>query len=122
MVVSRLTCIALTGTVPQPSRRLTLERGGFDPAGVLHRRTCLKLHDKLAALTNLARHLGMFIDRHVPENSIEHKVMIMTPAERVEMAQQLLEKGRKYLPVYEEWERERSREGGGHAPGDCGAM
>jgi phage terminase small subunit len=81
-----------------------------DPAGVVHRRTHLKLHDKLAALTSLARHLGMFIDRHVPENSIEHRVMMMTPEERVEMAQQILEKGRKYLPAYEEWERKRSRE------------
>jgi phage terminase small subunit len=36
-----------------------------DSAGVLHRRTRLKLHDKQAALTNLARHLGMFTDRHV---------------------------------------------------------
>jgi phage terminase small subunit len=81
-----------------------------DPAGVLHRRTRLKLHDKLAALTNLARHLGMFVDRQIPENSIEHRVMMMTPEERVEMAQQILEKGRKYLPAYEEWERKRSRE------------
>jgi hypothetical protein len=81
-----------------------------DPAGVVHRRTHLKLHDKLTALTSLARHLGMFIDRHVPENSIERKVMMMTPEERVEMAQQILDKGWKYLPAYEEWERKRSRE------------
>jgi hypothetical protein len=81
-----------------------------DPAGVLHRRTRLKLHDKLAALVSLARHLGMFVDRHVPENSIEHKVMMMTREERAEMAQQILEKGRKYLPAYEKWERKRSQE------------
>jgi phage terminase small subunit len=81
-----------------------------DTAGVVHRRTRLKLHDKLAALTNLARHLGMFVDRQVAENSIEYKVMRMTPAERDEMVQQILEKGRKYLPAYQEWERKRSRE------------
>jgi hypothetical protein len=39
------------------------------------------------------------------------QIEAMTPEERVEMAQQLLEKGRKYLPAYEAWERERSREG-----------
>ena len=50
-----------------------------DTAGTLHRRTRLKLHDKQAALTNLARHLGMFVDRHVAEGSIEHRIMRMTP-------------------------------------------
>ena len=33
--------------------------------------------------------------------------MMMTREEHVEMAQQLLENGRKYLPAYEEWERKR---------------
>jgi hypothetical protein len=88
-----------------------------DPAGVLHRRTRLKLHNKLAALTSLARHLGMFLDRPVPENSIERKVMMMTREERAEMAQQILEKGRKYLPAYEEWDRRRRREGSARARG-----
>jgi hypothetical protein len=81
-----------------------------DPAGVLHRRTRLKLHDKLAALTNLARHLGMFADRHVAEGSIEARMRRMTPEERVEHARRLIEDGRKYLPAYREWERERAGE------------
>jgi phage terminase small subunit len=72
-----------------------------DPAGVLHRRTRLKLHDKLAALTNLARHLGMFVDRHGAENSIEHEVMMMTPEERLARAEEIIERGKKYLPAFE---------------------
>jgi phage terminase small subunit len=72
-----------------------------DSAGVLHRRTRLKLHDKQAALTNLARHLGMFTDRHVAEGSIEHKVMTMTPEERVEHARRLIEEGRQRSQLLE---------------------
>jgi len=79
--------------------------------GVLHRRTRLKMHDKLAALTNLARHLGMFSNQRVAEGSIEHRVMRMTPAERVACAEQLLENARKYLPAFEEWENKVSQEG-----------
>ena len=79
--------------------------------GVLHRRTRLKMHDKLAALTNLARHLGMFSNQRVAEGSIEHRVMRMTPAERVVCAEQLLENARKYLPAFEEWENKVSQEG-----------
>src|SRR6516162_6156611 len=79
--------------------------------GVLHRRTRLKMHDKLAALTNLARHLGMFADQRVAEGSMEHRVMRMTPAERVVCAEQLLENARKYLPAFEEWENKVSQEG-----------
>jgi hypothetical protein len=82
-----------------------------DSAGVLHRRTRLKLHDKQAALTNLARHLGMFADRHIAEGSIEARIMRMTPEERVEDARQLIAEGRRYLPAYRAWERKQSREG-----------
>ena len=82
-----------------------------DTAGVLRRRTRLKLHDKIAALTNLARHLGMFTDRRGAECSFKRQVMSMTPEERVACANELLEEAQKYLPLYDEWERKRSREG-----------
>ena len=82
-----------------------------DTAGVLRRRTRLKLHDKIAALTNLARHLGMFTDRRGAECSFKRQVMSMRPEERVACANELLEEAQKYLPLYDEWERKRSREG-----------
>jgi len=82
-----------------------------DSSGVLHRRIHLKLRDKQRALDSLARHLGMFIDRHVAEGSIEHRVMNMTREERIACAEQLLEKGQKYLPEFEEWERRQRPEG-----------
>jgi phage terminase small subunit len=47
----------------------------IDSAGTLHRRIRVKLHDKLGALTRLARHLGMFVDRYFVAGSIEAKVM-----------------------------------------------
>jgi hypothetical protein len=61
----------------------------------------LKLHDKLAALTNLARHLGMFVDWHVAEGSIEARMRRMTPAERVEHARRLIEEGRQRSQLLE---------------------
>ena len=70
-----------------------------DAAGVLHRRTRLKLHDKKGALDSLARHLGMFVDRHAAEGSIEYRVMRMTPEERLARARELLEHGRQFLPL-----------------------
>ena len=79
--------------------------------GVLHRRTRLKMHDKLAALTNLARHLGMFSDRRVAEGSIERRVMRITSVERVACAEQLLERARKYLPEFDEWQIKRGQDG-----------
>ena len=78
--------------------------------GVLHRRTRLKMHDKLAALTNLARHLGMFSDRRVVEGSIERRVMRITSVERVACAEQLLENARKYLPEFDEWQTKRGQD------------
>ena len=78
--------------------------------GVLHRRTRLKMHDKLAALTNLARHLGMFSDRRVAEGSIERRVMRITSVERVACAEQLLENARKYLPEFDEWQTKRGQD------------
>jgi hypothetical protein len=35
----------------------------------------------------------------------------MSPAERVACAEQLLESAQKYVPLYEEWERQRNRGG-----------
>src|SRR6516164_1001817 len=78
--------------------------------GVLNRRTRLKMHDKLAALTNLARHLGMFSDRRVVEGSIERRVMRITSVERVACAEQLLENARKYLPEFDEWQTKRGQD------------
>ena len=74
----------------------------FENRGVLHRRTRLKLHDKLTALVSLGRHLGMFADRHVAEDSFEHMLLQVTPEERAAMARELIEEGKKYLPAYRE--------------------
>jgi phage terminase small subunit len=73
------------------------------------RKTRLKLHDKKGALDSLARHLGMFVDRHVAEGSIEHQVLMMTPEERKLRARQLLESARRYLPPMGEETREERR-------------
>jgi phage terminase small subunit len=82
-----------------------------DTAGVLRRQTRLKLHDKIAALTSLARHLGMSTEGVGYKSSIEARVAAMTPEERVACANEMLEGARKYLPLYDEWERKRSQEG-----------
>jgi len=70
-----------------------------DRDGVLHRRTHLKLHDKLGALTSLARHLGLFTDRHVIENSIEYRVTRMTSEERLALVAEILEEGDRLLTM-----------------------
>ena len=57
------------------------------------------------------RHLGMFADRHVAEDSIEARIMRMTPEERVEHARQLIEEGKKHLPAYRMWARRRGWKG-----------
>jgi hypothetical protein len=49
----------------------------------------------------------MFVDRHVPENSIEHSVMMMSREERLRRAEEIIENGRRYLPAFEELERKR---------------
>jgi phage terminase small subunit len=74
-----------------------------DMAGVVHRRTRLKLHDKKGALDSLARHLGLFVDRHVVEG-IEHRVKNMSSEERLQLAADILEEGRKLLPLLDEAE------------------
>ena len=80
-----------------------------DPAGVLHRRTRLKLHDKKRALDSLARHLGMFVNRQVAESSFEHRVRNMTSEERLALIDEIMERGKKYLPLPEEYKRKRRR-------------
>jgi hypothetical protein len=73
----------------------------MDPAGVLHRRTRLHLHDKKSALDSLAKHLGMFVDRNVVEG-IEHRVKNMSSEERLQLVSEILEEGRKLLPLLDE--------------------
>src|SRR5271163_476374 len=73
-----------------------------DQAGTVHRRTRVKLHDKKAALDSLARHLGMFVDRSVHEATFEHRVLMMTSEERLALAAELFEEGRKLLPLLDE--------------------
>jgi phage terminase small subunit len=70
-----------------------------DRAGVLHRRIHLKLHDKLGALNSLARHLGLFTDRHVIENTIEYRVKMMTREERLQLASDILKEGQMLLTM-----------------------
>ena len=73
---------------------------------MLRRRTHVKLADKLAALTSLARHLGMFADRRlVAGSSIEQRIVSMRPEERVAYANELLEGA----PLHEKGERRRNR-------------
>jgi phage terminase small subunit len=74
------------------------------------KRVRFKLHDKQAALVNLGRHLGIFADRHVIEGSIEHRIALMTPAERVARADQLLASAVRYPPLLEQHENEQAKE------------
>jgi len=70
--------------------------------GDTRRRLRLKLFDKISALNSLAKHLGMFGDKHVFTGSIEHLVSQMSPAERIARLEQLRAKARAvYLPEYE---------------------
>jgi len=71
-----------------------------DPrTGTISRRTRVKLHDKLAALRDLGRASGLL--REGPTLSIEMRIKQMTPQERVQLAEQLIERGKLYLPAYE---------------------
>ena len=68
----------------------------------IHRRIHIKLHDKVAALNALAKHLGLLNDRHFMKGTIEHIVAQMSPEERVARVQQLREQARlQCLPQYE---------------------
>jgi phage terminase small subunit len=67
--------------------------------GEICRRTRIKLHDKMAALRDLARATGLMQDEvHL---TIESKIKHMTAAERQALANELIERGRRYLPAYE---------------------
>lgn len=99
---------------PQPGERVDLSRldedrtaaikeitieEKVDRAGVLHRHIHLRLHDKIGALNSLARHLGLFTDRHVIENSIEYRVTRMTSEERLALVAEILEEGDRLLTM-----------------------
>src|SRR5215813_7665030 len=59
---------------------------------------------KHGALVSLGKCLGMFVDRHVIEGSIEHRVALMTREERLARAEELLEGATQYLPSLEQIE------------------
>ena len=61
---------------------------------------------KHGALVSLGRHLGMFVDRHVIEGSIEHRVALMTREERLARVEELLDGAKQYLPLLEQIESE----------------
>ena len=50
------------------------------------------------ALVSLGRHLGMFTDRRLTEGSIEHQLSLMTRAERLAKAEELIEYGKQFCP------------------------
>jgi hypothetical protein len=54
----------------------------------------------------LGRHLGMFVDRHVIEGSIEHRVALITREESLARVEELLEGAKQYLPLLEQIETE----------------
>jgi phage terminase small subunit len=67
-------------------------------SGQIYRRTKVRLHDKIAALRDLARIAGLLREEHVL--TLEAKIKQMTPQERVNMANELIERGKLYLPQY----------------------
>ena len=71
--------------------------------GDTRRRLRLKLFDKVSALNALARHLGLFSDRHCVEGTLEYRIQQLSPEERIERVRQLRDKARReYLPRYEQ--------------------
>lgn len=91
--------------------------------GALHRRTKIKLYDKIGALNSLAKSIGMLAERHIMEGTIEHLITQMTPEERLARIRQLREKAESvYLPQYERMLEEEGKlvdhEGGGEAIGE----
>ena len=67
-----------------------------DPnTGQVYRRTKVKLHDKVAALRDLARASGLL--NEAPVMSIEMRYAQMTREERQQLVRELLESGEKYL-------------------------
>jgi len=53
----------------------------------------------------------MFVDRHVIEGSIEHRVALMTREKRLARVEELLEGAKQYLPVLEQIEAEAAHDG-----------
>ena len=93
-------------------------------SGQTYRRTRVKLHDKLAALRDLARATGLL--REETTLTIEHRIKQMTPQERRQLATELLERGLRYLPAREVLEGEGeigepSAEGEGEGEGEGAA-
>jgi phage terminase small subunit len=71
-----------------------------DPVtGAVHRRTKVRLYDKGSALRHLAQIVGLMQNETVM--TVEHRLREMTPQQRVDLANELLEKAREYLPAYE---------------------
>jgi hypothetical protein len=50
----------------------------------------------------------MFVDRHVYEGTIEHQLSLMSPAERLARAEELLQGAVRYLPFLEAQESEQA--------------
>jgi hypothetical protein len=86
--------------------KLRVRLAGSSPRDV--RRVKFRLADKIAALDRLGRHLGMFVHRHVYEGTIEHRLSLMSPAERLTRAEELLQGAVKYLPWLEAKENARA--------------
>ena len=58
------------------------------------------------ALELLGKELGMFYDRAENRLSLEARVAAMTPQERLALADELLERAQKYVPLFEQYQRE----------------
>lgn len=58
------------------------------------------------ALVSLGRHFRMFTDRRLTEGSIEHQVSLMTRAERLAKAEELIEYGKQFLPLLKQTQAE----------------
>jgi hypothetical protein len=50
--------------------------------------------------------LGMFVERHIHEGTIEHQLSLMSREERLTRAEQLLANAERYLPLLEQAETE----------------
>jgi phage terminase small subunit len=83
-------------------------KNGEAPA-LLRRRTKLKLHNKIAALEALGKHLGLFAEPK--RDSPEEQIRRMTPEERYLMVKQTLEEARRRYAYLLENRADESQEG-----------
>ncbi len=83
----------LTAAVSQIRIRETLIAGKDGEPALLQRTTELKLHNKIAALEALGKHLGLFAKPK--RDSLEERVRRMTPDERVARMEQIMEIARQ---------------------------